>query len=221
VFIVIGGGGKVGSFLAQDLAGKGHDVAVVERRPEVVERLARELPSGILLLAGDACDAGHLEQAGIARADVLAAVTGEDAANLVSCQLARVSYRVRRTVARVNSPRNERIFHALGIEAISSTTVIGRLIEEEVAVGEILQLLSLAKGRLSLVQLDLPGGGCPACSRHLRELKLPAETVIVAVLRGGHVFVPHGSTRFEPGDRIIAVTAAGQREALRLAFIEG
>lgn len=220
MFIVISGGGKIGSFLAQDLAGKGHDVALLERRAEIIERLARELPRSVLVIAGDGCDAGHLEQAGIARADVFAAVTGEDAANLVSCQLARVGYRVRRAVARVNSPRNERIFHALGIEAISSTTVIGRLIEEEVAVGDILQLISLAKGRLSLVELDLPGGGCPACGRRLADLGLPPETVLAAVLRGTHVFVPHGNTRFEPGDRVIAVMGGGQREALRRAFLE-
>ena len=168
MFIVISGGGKIGSFLAQDLAGKGHGVVLVERRPEIVERLARELPAGVLVIAGDGCDARHLEQAGIERADVFAAVTGEDAGNLVACQLARVSYHVRRAVARVNSPRNERIFRALGIEAISSTTVIGRLIEEEFALGEILQLLSLAKGRLSLVELDLPGAGCPACGTAAR-----------------------------------------------------
>jgi len=220
VFIVISGGGKIGSFLAQDLAGKGHGVVLLERRAEIVARLAREMPAGVLLIAGDGCDARHLEQAGIARADVFAAVTGEDAGNLVSCQLARVSYRVRRAVARVNSPRNERIFRALGIEAISSTTVIGRLIEEEFGIGEILQLLSLAKGRLSLVELDLPGAGCPACGRRLADLKLPPETVLATVMRGAHVFVPHGNTRFEPGDRIIAITAAGQREALRQAFLE-
>jgi trk system potassium uptake protein len=220
VLIVISGGGKIGSFLAQDLAGKGHGVVLIERRPEIVARLARELPAGVLVIAGDGCDARHLEQAGIARADVFAAVTGEDAGNLVACQLARVSYQVRRAVARVNSPRNERIFHALGIEAISSTTVIGRLIEEEFGIGEILQLLSLAKGRLSLVELDLPGSGCPACGRRLADLKLPSETVLATVMRGAHVFVPHGNTRFEPGDRVIAITAAGQREALRQAFLE-
>ncbi len=201
MFIVISGGGKIGSFLAQDLAGKGHGVVLIEQRPEIVERLARELPAGVLVIAGDGCDARHLEQAGIARADVFAAVTGEDAAG-------------------VNGPRNGRIVRALGIGAISSTTVIGRLIEEEVAVGEILQLISLAKGRLSLVELDLPGAGCPACGRRLADLKLPPETVLATVLRGAHVFVPHGNTRFEPGDRIIAITALGQREAMRRAFLE-
>jgi trk system potassium uptake protein TrkA len=221
MYIVISGGGKIGSFLAQDLLGKGHAVAVIERRPEIVERLVRELPPAALVIEGDGCDARHLEDAGIARAAVFAAATGEDDSNLVSCQLARVSYRVRRAVARVNSPRNERIFRALGIEAISSTTVIGRLIEEEVAVGDILQLLSLAKGRLSLVELDLPGKGCAACGRRLAELRLPSETVLVTIMRGDHVFVPHGSTRFDPGDRIVAITPSGQREALRRAFLEG
>lgn len=221
MFIVISGGGKVGSFLAGDLAGKGHDVAILERRPEIVERLARELPAGVLVVGGDGCDARDLEQAGIARAAVFAAVTGEDDSNLVSCQLARVSYQVRRIVARVNSPRNERIFHALGIEAISSTSIIGRLIEEEVAVGDILQLLSLSKGRLSLVQLDLPGTGCPACGRNLAQLELPAETVLVTIVRGAHVFVPRGNTRFEPGDRIIAITTVGQQETLHRAFMGG
>jgi trk system potassium uptake protein TrkA len=220
MFIIISGGGKVGSFLAEDLAGKGHGVVLIERRPEIVERLVRELPPAVLVISGDGCDAKHLEQAGISRADVFAAVTGDDAENLVACQLARLSYRVRRAVARVNSPRNERIFNALGIEAISSTTVIGRLIEEEINVGEILELISLAQGRLSLVELDLPGAGCPACGRRLEQLRLPPEAVLVTVLRGSHIFVPRGNTRFEAGDRIIALAVTGQREALRKAFLD-
>jgi len=169
---------------------------------------------------GDGCNVRYLQDAGVDRADIYASVTRNDEDNLVSCQLVKLNFGIKKVVARVNSPKNERVFQKLGIEAISSTTVIGRLIEEEIGVGEILQLLSLAQGRLSLVELELPGAGCPACGRNLGQLNLPPETVLVTVLRGAHVFVPHGNTRFEPGDRIIALTLAEQREALRRAFLD-
>lgn len=133
MFVVISGGGKVGSFLAMQLPRKGHDVVVIEKNPEVCQRISSETPA--LVIKGDACDYRCQEEANVGRADVFAAVTGEDDDNLVACQLAKVHFNVPRTVVRVNNPKNERIFNLLGIDAISSTTVIARLIEEETDVG--------------------------------------------------------------------------------------
>jgi len=215
VYIVINGGGKVGSYLARTLVEKGHDVAMIERRPDVLDRLGEELPTKVLLIEGDGCDVRFQEDAGVSHADVFAAVTGDDDDNLVSCQLAKVRFDVPRTVARVNSPKNEHIFHALGIEAISSTTVISRLIEEEATIGDIITLYTLKKGQLALIEIDLPEDRCVVCNKQLADLSLPEDTVLVAVMRGDEVIVPKGSTMMDTGDRVIAVTSLEHEEELR------
>ncbi len=158
MYIVINGGGKVGSYLGRALADKGHHVAIIEKRAEVLNKLTEELPTDVLLIEGDGCDVKFQEDAGVGHAEVFVAVTGEDEDNLVSCQLAKVRFNVGRTVARVNSPKNEHIFNALGIEAISATTVISRLIEEEMSAGEVSTLHILKKGRLALVEITTSGG---------------------------------------------------------------
>lgn len=215
MYIVINGGGKVGSYLARTLSDKGHDVAMIERRPQVLGRLGEELPTKVLLIEGDGCDVRYQEEAGVGHADVFAAVTGDDDDNLVSCQLAKVRFDVDRTVARVNSPKNEHIFHALGIEAISSTTVISRLIEEEATIGDIITLYTLKKGQLALVEIDLPSDRCVVCNKKVAELKLPPSTVLVAVMRGDEVIVPKGDTVMDAGDRVIAVTALEHEQELK------
>jgi trk system potassium uptake protein len=215
MYIVINGGGKVGSFLGRNLIEKGHHVAVIERRAEVLDKLAEEMPPDVLLIEGDGCDVRSQEDAGVGHAEVFVAVTGEDEDNLVSCQLAKVRFKVGRTVARVNSPKNEHIFTALGIEAISATTVIGRLIENEMSAGEAFTVHALKKGRLALVEMILPEEHCAVCHKRVSELELPRDTVLVALIQGEKVVVPKGDTVMTPGDRVIAVTSIEQEEELR------
>ena len=215
MYIVINGGGKVGSYLGRALADKGHHVAIIEKRSEVLNKLTEELPSDVLLIEGDGCDVRFQEDAGVGHAGVFVSVTGEDEDNLVSCQLAKVRFNVARTVARVNSPKNEHIFNALGIEAISATTVISRLIEEEMSAGEVSTLHILKKGRLALVEMTLPEEHCKVCNKRVSELELPANTVLVAMIQGEKVIVPRGSTVMAAGDRVIAVTPVEQEEELR------
>lgn len=219
MYIVINGGGKVGSYLGQTLAGEGHHVAVIEKRSEVVNKLAEEMPTDVLLIEGDGCDVKAQEDAGVGHAAVFVAVTGEDEDNLVSCQLAKVRFSVERTVARVNSPKNEHIFNALGIEAISATTVIGRLIEQEMTAGELFTVHVLKKGRLALVEMTLPEEHCQVCDKRVSELDLPGNTVLVAVIQGEKVVVPKGDTVMAAGDRVIAVTPVEQEEALRRLLV--
>ncbi len=219
MYVVINGGGKVGSYLARTLTDKKHTVAVIEKRPEVIKKLSDELSTRVLLIEGDGCDVRYQEDAGVGHADVFAAVTGDDDDNLVSCQLAKVSFNVKRTVARVNSPKNEHIFRTLGVEAISSTTVISRLIEEEVTVGDIIRLFTLKQGKLALVELDMPLDRCLVCHKRISELELPEDVVLVAIMRGDKVIVPKGSTKIEPGDRVIAVSAYGREEELRRVLL--
>jgi trk system potassium uptake protein len=214
MYIVISGGGKVGSFLAGKLGGQGHSVAVIEKRSEILTKMTEELPAGVLLIEGDGCNLKYQEDAGVARADVFVAVTGEDEDNLVSCQLAKSRFAVRRTIARVNNPKNEHIFRVLGIEGISSTSIISRLIEEEMRATDLLTLHVLEKGRLALVEITVRDHN-GATSRPLAELKLPEDTVLVAVIRGEAVIVPRGTTMFEPGDHVVAVTPIDREEELR------
>ena len=210
MFVAINGGGEVGSFLARTLLGKGHAVSVIDNRSEVMHKLAEEVPTDILLVEGDGCDVRALKDAGVDRADVFASVTPHDEENLVSCQLARLHFGVRRVVARVSSPRNEGAFHALGIEAISSTTVISQLIEEQLTVGDIIRLYTLQKGQLGLVEIEVPQGASAADGRTVAQLGLPDDIVLVSLTRGDRLLIPRGRTSLQPGDRVMAVTQAGR-----------
>lgn len=213
IHIVISGGGKVGSFLARQLSEKGHNVVVIEKNEAICEKLATG--SSMLVINGDACDYRYQEEARVNRADVFAAVTGDDDDNLVACQLAKTSFDVPRTVARVNNPKNERIFNLMGIDAISSTTVIGHLIEEETTVGDIITLHILQKGKLAIVEVDVPVGGGSSCQKMIKDLGLPQGCVLVSIIRGDEVIIPHGEDMLQPGDSVIAVTDIDREERLK------
>lgn len=217
MFIVINGGGKVGSHLATILTAAKHDVVVIEKRLSVCEYLAGEVSA--LIIHGDGCDIAYLEEAGISRADVFAAVTGDDDDNMVSCQLAKEVFNVPRTVARVNSPKNEHIFYQLGVEGISSTTIIAQLIQEEASVGDILTLYTLKKGQLALVEVDLPSDKCRVCDVPVKDLKLPRNCVLVSIIRENEILVPTGDTLLKSGDSILAVTNIDQEEKLKKLLI--
>lgn len=203
--IVIMGGGKVGSFLARDLAAKGHRVVVIERDQALCERMAANADKAVMV-CGDGCDLRYLEEANAGEADIFAAVTGDDDDNLVACQLARTYFRVPRVVARINEPGNEGVFRKLGVEGISSTSVIAQVIEERATVGEVVTLHTLKKGKLAVVEFNLPEESCRACRVPLRDLGLPRGCVLVSIVRGDEVIIPQGSSVLQPGDTVIAVT---------------
>jgi trk system potassium uptake protein len=218
MYVVVNGGGKVGSHLTSELIRDGHDVAIIEKRPNVVDRLLLELPSKALVICGDGCDDRVQRDAGAGRADVFAAVTGVDSDNLVSCRVARAAFRIGRTVGRVNNPKNERIFNELGIEAMSSTTIISRLIKEEVGVEDIHTLASLRRGDLAIVEIPLPENNGYIAGKTVAELSLPRESILVALVREGEVIPVHGSTRARAGDLVIAFTKVDQEQALKAAL---
>jgi len=184
------GGGKVGAFLAEALGAKGHRVAVIERDQKLCERLAAS--TSAVVIHGDGCDVRYQEEADVGDSAVFAAVTGDDDDNLVACQLAKTYFQVQRTVARVNNPKNERIFNKLGVDAISSTTVIAELIEESTTVGDIITLHTMKKGKLAVVELNLPVDRCHSCDVPLRDLGLPRGCVLVSIIRGEEVVIPQG-----------------------------
>lgn len=218
MYIVINGGGKVASYLARLMVDNGHDVAVIEKREDIVDKLASELPDSTLIIHGDGCDAIFQDDAGVSRADVFVASTGDDDDNLVSCQLAKVAFGVPRAIARVNNPKNERIFNALGIEAISSTTIISRMIEEEATVGDLRTLISLRKGNMAIVEIELPTDRCVVCGKAVSALQLPVDCILVALIRDEDVITVHGDTELQPGDVVIAFTAVEHEKTLKRAL---
>ncbi|HWH31805.1 MAG TPA: NAD-binding protein [Egibacteraceae bacterium] len=216
MYVVIAGGGKVGRAIAHDLIEEGHDVAIIEKVEHRCEQLLRD--HDLLVIHGDACDVRYLEQARPERADVFAATTGDDDDNFVSCQLALTTFGVPRAIARVNTPRNEEIFERLGIEAVSTTTLISRLIREEVTVGELIHLTTLRGGKVNLVELDIPDDA-PGRPRLVSELHLPKQSVLVCIFRDEQTIIPRGETPLLAGDQVIALTAPELEEALRAAVL--
>ncbi len=218
MFIVVNGGGKVASYLARTLIENGHSVALIEKRPEVAAKLSDEMPGKTLIIVGDGCDVSFQEDAGVGHADVFAAVTGDDDDNLVSCQIAKTVFAVPRATARVNNPKNEHIFNALGIEAISSTTLISRMIEEETTVGLMRTLATLRRGDMAVVEVELPTDRCIVCDKHVADLDLPVDCVLFALIRGEDVVIIHGDTTFQPGDTVVAFTKVIHEKALKRAL---
>lgn len=210
--IIVVGAGKVGYFLAKRLKTGKHTVSIVEKDQVLCQEVARELD--ILVINGDGCEPQILEEAGADRAEVVAAVTGDDEDNLVICQLAKEKFNVRRTVGRVNNPDNEHTFSELGIDVpVDSTKIIAKIIEEEVSFADFVNLMSFKRGKLAIVRLDLPDDS-PVINKHVQEIQLPADSVLVSIVRGEEVIVPKGDTLLKPGDDVIALTLVGNEPQL-------
>ncbi|MFH1577107.1 MAG: NAD-binding protein [Candidatus Margulisiibacteriota bacterium] len=217
MYVLVVGGGKVGHSLARTLATKGFDAALVEKEEDIARKIAEDIER-VLVIAGDGCDPARLEDAGIARAQVVAAVTGDDEDNLIICQLARDTFGVPRVIARVNNPSNEITFKKLGIDTVSSTTIISKLIEEEATIGDIFTLLALKRGQLSIVEAIL-NPKSPAVNKSIKELKLPAESILATIVRENQIIFPKGETTLRSGDSVIALAKIEQEKALREALV--
>jgi len=216
MFVIIVGGGKTGAFLAHQLVSDGYQVRLIENRPELVTKLQETLPADVVVI-GDGSSPGVLESAGIRQANVLAAVTGEDEANLVITTLARFEFHVPRTIARVNNPKNFWLFTPeMGVDVgLNQTEIFARLIAEEMSLGDMMTLLKLRRGEYSLVEEKLlPGSGL--LGTPLKDLPLPETCTIAAVIRDGKVISPRGNMLFQPGDEVLAVVDNQSLQNLRL-----
>jgi trk system potassium uptake protein TrkA len=199
-----------------DLLAEGHAVTIIERVEQRCEQLLRD--HDLLVIHGDACDVRYLEQARLERADVFVATTGDDDDNFVACQLSRTSFGVPRVISRVNTPRNEEIFSRLDIEAVSTTSLISRLIREEVTVGEMIHLYTLRGGKVNLVEVDIPPDRAHG-SPPIADMHLPQESVIVCVFRDDDTLIVRGDSRLLPGDQVIALTTPAMEDELRAALL--
>lgn len=212
MYIIIIGAGKVGYFLAKRLCQSKHTISIIDRDKPTCEQIAKELEA--LVINGDGCEPRILEEAGIGRADVVAAVTGDDEDNLIICQLAKERFSVSRTVGRVNNPDNEHTFSELGIDVpVDSTKIIAKVIEEEVSFSDFVNLMSFKRGKLAIVRVDLPQDS-PAIDKEIKDIELPADSVLVSIVRGEEVIVPKGNTVLKPGDDVIALTLIGNEPQL-------
>jgi trk system potassium uptake protein len=210
---VIVGAGKTGSYLAGDLAQAGHQVVLIEKDSRVVAGLG--VVEGVRVMRADGCDPEKLEQADLAQADLMVALTGDDEDNLVVSWLAKYVFGVKRVIARANNPKNRWLYSSdWGVDVpFSALHIITKLIEEEARFGELVTLIKLQNGEISLVETTLISGA-PAQGRRIDQLELPPDATLVAVLRQGKLIGPMGETVLTAGDQILALTSPGAEEQL-------
>jgi trk system potassium uptake protein len=216
VYAIIVGAGKVGRNLARELIVKGHEVTLIESsRPRYLQ-MEEEFEHAAQY--GDATELWVLERAGIQRADLVIAVTGDDEDNMLVCQVAKEKYLCDRIIARVNNPRNHDHFRLLGIQpAVSATDLILRLIEHEVPRYGLVHLLALEEERLEIIELEV-SSEAPVVGMHVSDISLPEGSLIISVLRGGSGFVPKPDTVIEDGDEVLLVLDPGLEQAITAFF---
>jgi trk system potassium uptake protein TrkA len=221
VFVIIIGGGKVGTYLARALLVQDHEVVVIEKNPKKAQLMANLLETDVTMF-GDGCDPLVLDQAGLKRADVVVADTGDDEDNLVVCLIAKKNSKAR-CIARVNNPKNKLIFESIDREhpvtLISSTEVILDAIHQHVNAHDYSIITKLKDGDLELVKLAIPMGS-PADGKRIVDVGLPRSSIVVAVDRKGEdVLIPNGDTLVRAGDSVILMVKNESREDVRAALV--
>jgi trk system potassium uptake protein TrkA len=216
--VAIAGAGAVGRSIARELLQNGHDVLLIDKEPNKV--VPDRIPGADWRL-GDACEVANLEDAGLEDFEVVISATGDDKVNLVVSLLAKTEFSVRRVVARINHPSNEWLFtEAWGVVvAVSTPRVLAALVEEAVEVGDVVRLFGLREGQANLVEVTLPEGAHCA-GRAVRNLDLPEDAVLVAIVRGTRVITPRGEEPLEAGDELLFVALPETEAALRSAIID-
>jgi len=214
MFVLVVGGGNTGSQLAKFLLDAGHTVRIIDERPNVLEKLASELPQEIII-NGDGSSPAVLEKAGIQNAQVLAAVTGLDETNLVVTSLARFEFNVPRVIARINNSKNAWLFTPeMGVDAsLNQAAILTSLIAEEMSMGDMMTLLKLRRGKYSLVEEKIFPGAL-AVNKAIKDLPLPQNCVIAGIIRHGEIVMPRGVTALEAGDEVLAIVDDPAREVL-------
>ncbi len=214
---LIVGAGRTGAYVAQDLAAAGHEVTVIDQDPTVLATLGA--PQGIGLRNGDGCDPEKLEVAGARNAELVVAVTGEDEDNLVISWLAKYVFGAPRVIAKVNNPKNSWLYTSeWGVDApVSAARIIGTLIEEEARFEELVTLIKLKEGAVSLVEVRITPESA-ACHRTLDSIGKPSQTRLVAVVRGRELVEPVPELELAEGDEVLALTAVEDEDELMERF---
>jgi len=202
--ILIVGGGKIVYFLAKAFLSKGYNVTIVNRRKEECGQLARQLKA--IVIFGNATDPQVLGEAQTASMDAVLAITPNDEDNLVICQLSKLNFGIQKTLALVNDPNNEEIFHKLGVTtAFSTTRMISSLIEQRTGLDDIVSLFPAAEGKVNITEVALPKDS-PVIGKSLTEISLPEHSLIGCILRDSEVIIPRGETILYTDDRLVVIT---------------
>ncbi|HWD69303.1 MAG TPA: TrkA family potassium uptake protein [Solirubrobacteraceae bacterium] len=216
MYVIIAGAGKVGWNLARELIAKDREVTLIESDHDRFRVVEQELEHAVQY--GDASELWVLERAGIQRADLVIAVTGDDEDNILISQVAKKKYGVQRIVARVNNPRNLTHFKMLGIQpAVSATDLILRLIEHEVPEYGLVQLLALEEEHLEIIELEVLEGSL-VVGRQVQEIALPEGSLVISVLRAGRGFVPKPSDTVASGDQVLLILDPGLESEITALF---
>jgi trk system potassium uptake protein TrkA len=216
MYVIVVGAGKVGLNLARELIDKGNELTIVENSARRYATVEEELEHRAQY--GDGSELWVLERAGIERADMVIAVTGDDEDNILICQVAREKYGVERVIARCNNPRNLQHFELLGVKpAVSATDLILRLIEHEVPRYGLLHLLDLPQERLEIIEVEVASGS-PADGSAVRELGIPEGSLVISILRDGTGFVPLADSEVKAGDEVLLVLDTGLEDQVTERF---
>ena len=216
MYIIIAGGGKVGYYLAKELLADGHEILVIERDHKKARQIGHEIGESAVM-RGQADEAATMDRAGGGRADLVIAVTGDDEDNLVICQVARRRFNVPRTIARVNNPQNEELFHKLGIDiTVSSTKLILSLIEQELPSRPFIPLVNLRSIGMEIVELNALAES-PLVGKRIGDLQLPPRSTISLIMRGDQTVIPSPETVIQAGDKLIGFTPLAHENALAQA----
>jgi len=218
VFVLIIGGGKVGLNTARQLMQLGHEIALVEQRKSRYDLIAGWLGEDALVF-GDGTEIWVLEKAGIGRADLVVAVTGDDEDNIIISQVATLKFGVPKVVARVNNPFNQPTFDLLGVEnTVCATTAMLNLIMHELPTHKFVHLLSLKREQVEVVELEV-GENSPFADTYVQDIALPEGVVLAAIVRAGHALVARGSTEILPGDYVLCLLPPGKEKELIKVFL--
>lgn len=211
--VVIAGAGSVGSSIARELIGNGHQILLIDQKPEAV---ARSGVLGATWLIGDACELTTLKEARLDEADVVVSATGDDKVNLVVSLLAKSEFGVGRTVGRVNNPKNDWMFDdSWGVDvAVNTPRLMTALVEEAVEIGDLVRLLTLQSGVASIVEFTVPSTSA-LLGRTLDSVQWPADAAVVAILRDDQPITPCGDDVIESGDELFFVTTIAAEDGLR------
>lgn len=217
--VAIAGAGAVGRSIARELIESGHQVSLVERNADHVEV---DAITGAHWHLGDACELTLLESMHLEDFDVVIAATGDDKANVVLSLLAKTEFAVPRVVARVNDPRNEWLFtESWGVDvAVSTPRMLASLVEEAVAVGDLVRLMEFRRGQANLLEITLPDD-TPWGGKPVRKLQLPRDAALVTILRGQRVIVPQADEPLEGGDELLFVAVTDVEAELRDLLLPG
>lgn len=216
MYVIVAGAGKVGVNLTRELIGQGHEVTLIESRRQRYLGVEQLLEHNVLY--GDASELWVLERAGIERAEMVIAVTGDDEDNILICQVAKEKYGIGRIIARVNNPSNRAHFDLLDIKpVVSATELILRLLEHEVPHHNMVHLLDLEEEAIEIIEIRLSSES-PVLGLTVGDLNTPDNTLVIAIIREGHGIVPNASTVFEEGDDILAVLDPNREEELKQIF---